>query len=77
MEFGALLIRVCPDSTFLFPLRASTAPHCAFYFYVEGSVGMTASGDQEPIRTALSTTTKIGLAIRLGLIGLLAYWRFE
>src|SRR5262245_21415724 len=39
MEFRALLIRVCPDSTFLFPLRASTASHCALHFYVEGICG--------------------------------------
>jgi len=38
---------------------------------------MTANGDQDPIRTALSTTTMIGLAIRLGFIGLLAYWSFR
>ena len=44
---------------------------------LKGSVGMTTSGDHDPIRTALSTTTMIGLAIRLGFIGLLAYWSFR
>jgi predicted PurR-regulated permease PerM len=37
---------------------------------------MTAGGDQDPTRTALSATT-IDLAIRLGFIGFLGYWSFR
>ena len=37
---------------------------------------MTASGDQDPIRTTISTTT-IDLAIRFSFIGFLGYWSFR
>jgi predicted PurR-regulated permease PerM len=37
---------------------------------------MTANGDHDPKRTALSATT-IDLAIRFGFIGLLGYWSFR
>jgi predicted PurR-regulated permease PerM len=37
---------------------------------------MTASGDQDPARTTVSTAT-IDFAIRLGFIGLLSYWSFR
>ena len=37
---------------------------------------MTAGGDQDPARTALSAVT-IDLAMRLGFIALLGYWSFR